>query len=181
LPREQPRGLIGGQLIPPSLSPRISSIARSAVAAGVGIVTLALLPLAIAILALTAVALISLLTPPLLIPLGGKLIATPFLLLRRLVRRGGCPHERRNKMGNIVITEFVSLDGVIEDPGGVEGFKLGARVFVINRGEDGDKFKLAETLVTEALLLGRKTLRCTTSRRSNGEASICSGGGSSDG
>ena len=43
---------------------------------------------------------------------------------------------------------------MIEGPGGVEGFKLGAWVFVINRGEDADKFKLAETLDTEALLLG---------------------------
>jgi dihydrofolate reductase len=60
-------------------------------------------------------------------------------------------------MGKIVITEFVSLDGVSEDPGGVEGFKLGGWVFEINRGEDGDNFKLAETLDTEALLLGRRT------------------------
>jgi dihydrofolate reductase len=60
-------------------------------------------------------------------------------------------------MGRIVITEFVSLDGVIEDPGGVEGFKLGGWVVEINRGEGGDKFKLAETLETEALLLGRRT------------------------
>jgi hypothetical protein len=59
-------------------------------------------------------------------------------------------------MGDIVITELVSLDGVIEDPGGVEGFKLSGEVFEINRGEDGAKFKLAETLDTESLLLGRK-------------------------
>jgi hypothetical protein len=65
-------------------------------------------------LALTAVALI----PLLLIPLAGELIAPPFLLLRRLFPPSGCPRERRNKMGNIVITEFVSLDGVIDDPGG---------------------------------------------------------------
>ena len=42
-------------------------------------------------------------------------------------------------------------------PGRVEGSEVGAWVFVINRGEDGDKFKLAETLDTEALLLGRTT------------------------
>jgi hypothetical protein len=56
-------------------------------AAGVGIVTLALFPLAIPSLALTAVALLPLLIPPLLIPLAGGLMATPFLLLRRLPRR----------------------------------------------------------------------------------------------
>jgi dihydrofolate reductase len=60
-------------------------------------------------------------------------------------------------MGRIIITEFVSLDGVIEDPGGVEGFKHGGWSFEINRGEDGDKYKLDETLDTEALLLGRRT------------------------
>ena len=60
-------------------------------------------------------------------------------------------------MGRIVVTEFVSLDGVMEDPGGVEGFKHGGWSFGINRGEEGDKFKLDETLEAEALLLGRVT------------------------
>jgi hypothetical protein len=55
-------------------------------AAGLGIVTMALFPLAIPVLALTAVALIPLLIPLLLIPLAGALIAAPFLLLRRLFR-----------------------------------------------------------------------------------------------
>jgi dihydrofolate reductase len=60
-------------------------------------------------------------------------------------------------MGRIVVTEFVSLDGVIEDPGGSENFKHGAWSFEIDRGEEGDKFKLDETLSSEALLLGRVT------------------------
>ena len=60
-------------------------------------------------------------------------------------------------MGRIVITEFVSLDGVMEDPGGVEGFKHGGWTFEIARGEEGDRFKLDETLASEALLLGRVT------------------------
>ena len=60
-------------------------------------------------------------------------------------------------MGRIVVTEFVSLDGVMEDPGGAEGFKYGGWTFEINRGEDGDKFKLDETLAADALLLGRVT------------------------
>ena len=60
-------------------------------------------------------------------------------------------------MGRIVVTEFVSLDGVIEDPGGVEGFRHGGWAFEIDRGEEGDKFKLDETLDSDALLLGRAT------------------------
>ena len=60
-------------------------------------------------------------------------------------------------MGKIVVTEFISLDGVVEDPGGVEGFEHGGWSFEIDRGEDGDKFKLEETLESDALLLGRVT------------------------
>jgi dihydrofolate reductase len=59
-------------------------------------------------------------------------------------------------MGRIIVTEFVSLDGVMEDPGGSENFKYGGWTFEFNRGE-GDKFKLDETMETEALLLGRVT------------------------
>jgi dihydrofolate reductase len=60
-------------------------------------------------------------------------------------------------MGRIVVTEFISLDGVIEDPGGSEHSKHGAWTFKFKRGEDGDKFKLDETLNAEAQLLGRVT------------------------
>ena len=60
-------------------------------------------------------------------------------------------------MGRIIVTEFVSLDGVMEDPGGAEGFKYGGWTFEIPRGDEGDKFKLDETLDTSALLLGRVT------------------------
>ena len=59
-------------------------------------------------------------------------------------------------MGRIVVTEFVSIDGVMEDPGGSENYKHGAWTFAFDRGE-GDKFKLDETMQTEALLLGRVT------------------------
>lgn len=58
-------------------------------------------------------------------------------------------------MGRVVVTEFVSLDGVMEAPGGGENFKYGGWTFEISRGEEGDKFKLDETLASEALLLGR--------------------------
>ena len=60
-------------------------------------------------------------------------------------------------MGRIVVTEFVSLDGVMEDPGGAEDFKYGGWTFEISRGDEGDKFKLDETASSEALLLGRVT------------------------
>jgi dihydrofolate reductase len=59
-------------------------------------------------------------------------------------------------MGRIVVTEFVSLDGVMEDPGGSESFEHGGWTFEIDRGE-GDTFKLEETMATDALLLGRVT------------------------
>ena len=60
-------------------------------------------------------------------------------------------------MGRIVVTEFVSLDGVMEAPGGGEDIKHAGWTFEIERGDEGDKFKLDETLSSEALLLGRKT------------------------
>jgi dihydrofolate reductase len=60
-------------------------------------------------------------------------------------------------MGKIVVTEFVSLDGVMEDPGGSEDFKYGGWSFEFSRGDEGDKFKLDETMASDALLLGRVT------------------------
>jgi dihydrofolate reductase len=60
-------------------------------------------------------------------------------------------------VGRIVVTEFVSLDGVMEAPGGGEDFRHGGWSFEINRGDEGDKFKLDEVFSSEALLLGRVT------------------------
>ena len=60
-------------------------------------------------------------------------------------------------MGRIVVTEFVSLDGVMEAPGGDDGFVRGAWTFEIDRGEEGNKFKGDEGNDAEALLLGRVT------------------------
>jgi dihydrofolate reductase len=60
-------------------------------------------------------------------------------------------------VGRIVVTEFVSLDGVVEDPGGSEDFRHSGWSFEFDRGEEGNKFKLDETLSSEALLLGRVT------------------------
>src|ERR1043166_7681649 len=60
-------------------------------------------------------------------------------------------------MGKIVVTEFVSLDGVMEDPGGAESFEHGGWALEIPRGDEGDQFKLDETMASDALLLGRVT------------------------
>jgi dihydrofolate reductase len=60
-------------------------------------------------------------------------------------------------MARIVVTEFMSLDGVVEDPGGAEAFRHGGWAFETDRGEEGDSFKLEEALASEALLLGRAT------------------------
>jgi len=60
-------------------------------------------------------------------------------------------------VGRIIVTEFVSLDGVMEDPGGSEDFKYGGWTFELSRGDEGNKFKLDETLDSAALLLGRVT------------------------
>jgi dihydrofolate reductase len=60
-------------------------------------------------------------------------------------------------MGKLVVTEFVSLDGVFEDPGGSESFEHGGWTFTFDRGVEGDQFKLAELEAADAQLLGRRT------------------------
>lgn len=60
-------------------------------------------------------------------------------------------------MGDVVVTEFMSLDGVIEDPGGAEGFAHGGWSFKFDRGAEGDKFKYDELIAADAQLLGRVT------------------------
>jgi len=60
-------------------------------------------------------------------------------------------------VGRIVVTEFVSLDGVIEAPGGGENYKHAGWTFEIDRGEEGDKFKFDELMEADAQLLGRVT------------------------
>jgi dihydrofolate reductase len=60
-------------------------------------------------------------------------------------------------MGRIAVTEYVTLDGVIEAPGGGEDFEHGGWSFEFNRGDDGDKFKLGELMAADAQLLGRVT------------------------
>ncbi len=60
-------------------------------------------------------------------------------------------------MGRIVVTEFVTLDGVMEDPGGGETFERGGWAFQFERGPEGDKFKFDELMASDAMLLGRIT------------------------
>jgi dihydrofolate reductase len=60
-------------------------------------------------------------------------------------------------MGNVIVSQFITVDGVVEDPGGSEKFERGGWAFEFSRGDDGDKFKLDEVMGAEALLLGRRT------------------------
>src|SRR5581483_7585221 len=65
--------------------------------------------------------------------------------------------EGGGEMATIIVTEFLSLDGVMEDPGGSESFDRGGWAFEFERGEEGDAFKLEETMGSDVLLLGRVT------------------------
>src|SRR5215208_3501158 len=60
-------------------------------------------------------------------------------------------------MGKVIVSQFITVDGVVEDPGGSENFERGGWAFDFNRGDDGDQFKLDEVMGAEALLLGRRT------------------------
>jgi dihydrofolate reductase len=74
----------------------------------------------------------------------------------RRVYRTNIP-EGAEIMGKVVVSQFITVDGVVEDPGGAEKFDRGGWAFEFNRGDDGDKFKLNEVMASEALLLGRRT------------------------
>ena len=60
-------------------------------------------------------------------------------------------------MGKLIVTEFVSLDGVFEDPGGAESYEHGGWTFEYDRGDEGNQFKLDELMNAEVQLLGRVT------------------------
>jgi dihydrofolate reductase len=60
-------------------------------------------------------------------------------------------------VGKVVVSEFISVDGVMEDPGGSERSARGGWAFQFQRGAEGDKFKLDELTSADALLLGRRT------------------------
>jgi dihydrofolate reductase len=60
-------------------------------------------------------------------------------------------------MAKIVVSQFITLDGVVEDPGGSEKHERGGWAFKYERGPEGDQFKLDEVMASDALLLGRTT------------------------
>jgi dihydrofolate reductase len=60
-------------------------------------------------------------------------------------------------VSKIVVSQFVTLDGVFEDPGGSENHEHGGWALQIARGPEGDQFKLDEVMSSYALLLGRVT------------------------
>ena len=60
-------------------------------------------------------------------------------------------------MGKLVVSQFLTVDGVVEDPGGSENFERGGWAFQFERGPEGDKFKTDEVMAADALLLGRVT------------------------
>jgi dihydrofolate reductase len=64
---------------------------------------------------------------------------------------------KEDEMGRVVVSEFVTLDGVFEDPGGSEDLDRGGWAFQFERGEEGDQFKTDETMSSDAMLLGRRT------------------------
>ena len=60
-------------------------------------------------------------------------------------------------MGRIVVTEYISVDGVVEAPSGTEAFERVGWTDDFSRGPEGDAFKFEETMASDALLLGRVT------------------------
>jgi dihydrofolate reductase len=60
-------------------------------------------------------------------------------------------------MGKVIVSQFISVDGVVEDPGGSESWERGGWAFQFDRGDEGNKFKLDEVMAAAALLLGRVT------------------------
>jgi dihydrofolate reductase len=60
-------------------------------------------------------------------------------------------------MGKVVVSQFITVDGVVEDPGGSEASRYGGWAFQFDRGAEGDTFKRDELMAAGALLLGRRT------------------------
>ncbi len=60
-------------------------------------------------------------------------------------------------MAKVIVSQFITVDGVVEDPGGSESHERGGWAFKYDRGPEGDKFKLDEVMASEVLLLGRTT------------------------
>jgi dihydrofolate reductase len=75
--------------------------------------------------------------------------------VRRLSRN--TPTAKEDEMSKVVVSQFITVDGVIEDPGGSEGTDTGGWAFRFERGPEGDQFKVDEVMASDALLLGRVT------------------------
>ena len=105
-------------------------------------------------------------TAPVVDPLQATVRATPigyaddFALIRmddvRPMSSAACRSPIRMQR-KIVVSEFMTLDGVMEDPGGSEHTPFGGWAFKFERGSEGDRFKLDELMEADALLLGRTT------------------------
>ena len=84
--------------------------------------------------------------------------------------------RRRTEMGKIVVSENVTLDGVIHDPAGDEGFRAGGWVGLIGSSPQLAKLALDEALAAGALLLGRRSYEwlaravAISQRRAGGQA-----------
>ncbi len=79
-------------------------------------------------------------------------VSTPLRLAR--LKDTKLEHKMTKK---IVVTEYISLDGVIEDPVGMENSGLGNWTGPFSRGPEGDQFKLEELLAADCLIFGRAT------------------------
>src|SRR5690348_10949517 len=79
-----------------------------------------------------------------------------FAACRRLKRRH-LTDGREAIVGDIVVTEFLTLDGVLADPGGADGTPRGGWAFRYPAGDEGMRFKLDELMASDAQLLGRVT------------------------
>jgi dihydrofolate reductase len=79
------------------------------------------------------------------------------------VDRAVAQHHWRVVMGKVVVTEFITLDGVFQDPGGSGEFERGGWSFQFSRGPEGDRFKLDELNAAGAQLLGRVTYQAFAS------------------
>jgi dihydrofolate reductase len=73
----------------------------------------------------------------------------------------GSSSEKEIRVGRVIVTEFISLDGVVEDPGGSEkgktGFPYGGWTSGFDSGKEGQEFKMEELRAADAQLLGRLT------------------------
>src|SRR5439155_18770932 len=78
----------------------------------------------------------------------------------------------KTEMGKIVVSDNVSVDGVVQDPAGDEGFRLGGWVGLIKDRQGINKLTLDEALGTQALLLGRRSYEWFAARWPSGSGEL---------